>query len=47
MRALLEEQAPDVIGTQEGLPGQLEDLASDLPAYGWVGQGREGGSRGE
>ena len=47
LRALLEEQAPDVIGTQEGLHGQLQDLAGDLPGYGWIGQGREGGTRGE
>jgi endonuclease/exonuclease/phosphatase family metal-dependent hydrolase len=47
MRALLQEYAPDVIGTQEGLYQQLKDLATDLPAYEWTGLGREGGSRGE
>jgi endonuclease/exonuclease/phosphatase family metal-dependent hydrolase len=39
--------APDVIGTQEGLYGQLQDMAEDLPGYTWIGLGREGGSRGE
>lgn len=39
--------APDLIGTQEGLYPQLKDLASDLPDYAWIGQGREGGSHGE
>ncbi len=35
---------PDVIGTQEGLYPQIKDLQSDLRDYGWIGQGREGGS---
>lgn len=47
MRHVIERAAPDVIGTQEGLYGQLRDLATDLPAYDWIGLGREGGSRGE
>lgn len=47
MRRLIEREAPDVIGTQEGLYAQLRDLAADLPAYAWIGLGREGGSRGE
>lgn len=47
MRHLIERESPDVIGTQEGLYGQLRDLAADLPAYDWIGLGREGGSRGE
>lgn len=47
MAALLREASPDVFGTQEGLYGQLRDLAADLPAYEWIGTGRDGGSRGE
>lgn len=47
MRHLLIEQAPDVIGTQEGIYSQLKDLAADLPAYDWIGLGRDGGSKGE
>ncbi len=47
MQHVIERAAPDVIGTQEGLYGQLRDLAADLPAYDWIGLGREGGSRGE
>jgi len=39
--------APDVIGTQEGHFQQLKDLTADLPEYAWIGQGREGGSKGE
>lgn len=38
---------PDLIGTQEGLYGQLKDVAADLPEYEWIGLGRDGGSRGE
>ncbi len=47
MQHLIEHEAPDVIGTQEGLYNQLRDMAADLPAYDWIGLGREGGSRGE
>jgi len=44
---VVRDSAPDVLGTQEGLYGQLKDLASDLPEFAWIGLGREGGSRGE
>ena len=47
MRELMQQVTPDVIGTQEGLYGQIKDLATDLPDYEWVGTGRDGGSRGE
>lgn len=47
MRELILQAHPDVMGTQEGLTAQLADLASDLPDYGWIGEGREGGKRGE
>lgn len=39
--------APDIIGTQEGYFQQLRELAADLSIYDWIGQGREGGSKGE
>ena len=47
MRNCIRRVTPDLIGTQEGLYGQLKDLAADLPEYEWIGLGREGGSRGE
>lgn len=47
MRDVIQQAAPDVIGTQEGLYGQLQDLAADLPDYEWIGLGRKGGSRDE
>lgn len=47
MKRLLDQEAPDLIGTQEGVYAQVRDLAADLPDYDWVGLGREGGSRGE
>ena len=47
VRNLVEREAPDIIGTQEGVYSQLRDIAADLPAYEWIGLGREGGSRGE
>ena len=46
-RQLIHHEAPDLIGTQEGLYRQLKDLSNDLPGYDWVGLGRDGGSRGE
>jgi endonuclease/exonuclease/phosphatase family metal-dependent hydrolase len=46
--AVLRSEAPTVIGTQEGLYGQLREISADLPShYEWIGTGREGGSRGE
>lgn len=47
LRDLIRRENPDLIGTQEGVYGQLKDLASDLADYDWIGLGREGGSRGE
>ena len=48
MAELLRREQPTVIGTQEGLYGQLKDIHDDLPdRYDWIGVGREGGSRGE
>jgi len=47
MREVIQQIAPDVFGTQEGLYEQLKDITTDLPEYDWVGLGREGGSRGE
>jgi len=47
MKACLDQCAPDLIGTQEGVYAQLKDLAADLPDYAWIGTGRDGGSRGE
>lgn len=47
MQALIKREAPDVIGTQEGVYSQLRELAADLPAYDWIGLGRAGGSKDE
>lgn len=47
MKACIEQMAPDLIGTQEGVYAQLKDLAADIPDYDWIGTGRDGGSRGE
>ena len=47
MQALITREAPDVFGTQEGLYGQLRDLAAGLPNYEWIGLGRAGGSKDE
>jgi endonuclease/exonuclease/phosphatase family metal-dependent hydrolase len=48
MAELLRVERPTVMGTQEGLHGQLRDIEGDLPKYyDWIGVGRAGGSRGE
>jgi endonuclease/exonuclease/phosphatase family metal-dependent hydrolase len=47
IRELLQQEAPDLIGTQEGLYSQLMDIEADLPGYAWIGLGRDGGSHGE
>ncbi len=39
--------APDILGTQEVLPSQLEWLAEHLTGYEHIGEGREGGNAGE
>ena len=41
------EERPHIIGTQEGLFSQVQDLERGLEGFRWVGQGRNGGSRGE
>ena len=45
--AMLRELKPDVMGVQEALWRQVCDLETALPHYGWIGLGRDGGSRGE
>jgi endonuclease/exonuclease/phosphatase family metal-dependent hydrolase len=48
MADLLRREQPTLMGTQEGLYGQLRDIAADLPDhYDWIGEGRLGGSRDE
>ncbi len=40
---LLLSYAPDVFGLQEALLGQVNDIASKVPGFDWVGVGREDG----
>ena len=47
MMEMIKTYAPDVMGSQEGLYPQVKDILADCPDYGWIGLGREGGSRGE
>jgi endonuclease/exonuclease/phosphatase family metal-dependent hydrolase len=48
MAQLLLNERPTLLGTQEGLYGQLLDIAHDLPdRYDWIGLGRAGGSHDE
>jgi endonuclease/exonuclease/phosphatase family metal-dependent hydrolase len=43
----LKELKPDLFGTQEGVTMQLTDLDAALPDFARLGQGREGGEKGE
>ncbi|MCS7463345.1 endonuclease/exonuclease/phosphatase family protein [Paenibacillus doosanensis] len=47
IKQMLASEKPDLIGTQEGIAAQLADLQEDLPGYGRIGVGREGGDLGE
>jgi endonuclease/exonuclease/phosphatase family metal-dependent hydrolase len=38
---------PDLIGLQEALLSQIKDCVGAITGYDWVGEGREGGRRGE
>lgn len=40
---MIKKYSPDIIGTQEGLKGQIDDLMDRLPEYIVVGEGRKGG----
>jgi endonuclease/exonuclease/phosphatase family metal-dependent hydrolase len=44
---VIREFSPDVLGIQEAYDFQLEELKAQLPEYGQVGVGRDGGSKGE
>jgi endonuclease/exonuclease/phosphatase family metal-dependent hydrolase len=44
---VLSSAKPDLIGTQEGMYGNLQDLARDLSGYRWFGCGRERDNKGE
>lgn len=39
--------SPDILGTQESVPVQVKDIDEGLPGYSYIGQGREGGQKGE
>jgi endonuclease/exonuclease/phosphatase family metal-dependent hydrolase len=43
----IEFHAPDIIGTQEGTPSQIDWLDERITNYARIGEGREGGHRGE
>ncbi|CAG7596902.1 hypothetical protein PAESOLCIP111_00104 [Paenibacillus solanacearum] len=46
-KALVNQEKPDIIGTQEGIRTQLNDLEVGLPDYKWIGVGRDAGNQGE
>ncbi|MGJ9458056.1 endonuclease/exonuclease/phosphatase family protein [Oceanobacillus sp. CF4.6] len=47
VRQVIRKEQADIIGTQEAVYQQVKDVATDLPNYEWIGQGREGGNEGE
>lgn len=44
---LIRKYDPDIIGTQEGLKGQIDYLIENLPEYVVIGEGRQGGDADE
>lgn len=38
---------PDILGVQEARPNQISDLQRLLPDYSYIGDGRDGGTKGE
>lgn len=44
MSRLIDDSAPDFVGTQELMRTQADDLAARLPQYAWFGIGRRGGA---
>lgn len=47
IQQIIQQEDPDLLGLQECLYHQINDLVELLPEYNWIGQGREGGSHGE
>ena len=47
MARLVDAAAPDLLGTQELMRTQADELAARLPDYGWFGVGRRGGDQDE
>ena len=45
--SLIKEENPDVLGIQEGLPNQIEYISKQLEDYHMIGEGRDGGDKGE
>lgn len=43
----IREQAPDILGLQEALRFQLDEIGTAVPGYGEIGEGRGGGTRDE
>ena len=41
--ALMREQQADVVGLQEALHGQIEEILQEVPGYAYVGVGRSDG----
>ena len=47
MARLIDDTAPDLLGTQELMRSQADELAARLPQYAWFGVGRGGGDADE
>ncbi len=47
MAQLIRDASPDVLGTQELMREQADELSARLPGYAWFGVGRRGGAQDE
>ena len=45
--SLIKEEDVDILGIQEGLPHQIDYLSEQLKDYDFIGEGRDGGNKGE
>ena len=45
--SLIKEEDVDILGIQEGLPHQIDYLSDQLKNYDFIGEGRDGGNKGE
>ena len=45
--SLIKEEDVDILGIQEGLPHQIDYLSDQLKDYDFIGEGRDGGNKGE
>ncbi len=44
---VIRQNSPDIIGLQEALRFQIDEILANVPEYAMIGEGRDGGNKGE